>query len=89
MPTYYLHITGKVQGVFFRATAKDIALKNNLKGWIKNNKAGEVEAMVSGAEDACAEFIIWCKSGPPLSRIDEVKVTPQKEIDFEEFKISR
>ena len=89
MITVRLEIKGKVQGVFFRATASRIAEKNNLKGWIKNKSNGDVEAMVTGKKEAVETFIKWCKDGPKRAVIDEVNITPLDEIIFSEFQIKR
>ncbi len=89
MPTYHVMIKGKVQGVFFRATAKDVAVSAGVKGWVRNSSGGDVEAIISGTEDACRSFINWCETGPPLARVDEVIVTPNEESVFADFKIKR
>lgn len=89
MTTVRLKIKGKVQGVFFRATAREIAEKNNLKGWIKNKSDGAVEAVVTGKKEAVETFIDWCKEGPKRAVIDEVNITPLDEIIFSEFQIKR
>ncbi len=64
MPVIHLIIKGDVQGVFYRVTAKEVADKLNITGWIKNTDSGEVEALVSGTEQALEQFIGWCKKGP-------------------------
>lgn len=89
MPTIHLFVKGKVQGVFYRATAKKIADKLKLTGWIRNTKNEDVEAMVTGDEEQLKQFINWCKQGPEKAKVDDVIVTPQKETPFEEFKIIR
>ena len=60
MPTVHLLIKGKVQGVFYRATAKTIAKENRVTGWIKNTKEGDVEAMVSCTKEQLEKFVAWC-----------------------------
>ena len=89
MPTNHLTIKGKVQGVFYRATAKDVANQLKLKGWIKNNSIGDVECMVTGSESNLKEFISWCKKGPPDAEVTEVIVEEKDEILFEKFSIVR
>jgi acylphosphatase len=87
MPTYHLTIKGKVQGVFYRATAKDIARKLNITGWIKNNAAGDVECLVTGSEVNLNEFISWCKKGPSNAEVTEVIVDEKSEVLFDKFSI--
>ena len=89
MITVRLEIKGKVQGVFFRATASRIAEKNNLKGWIKNKSNGEVEAVVTGKKEAVEIFIEWCREGPEKAVIDKVDITPLDETTFKEFSVER
>ena len=89
MPTIHLLIKGKVQGVFYRATAKKIADKLKLSGWIKNTKDNYVEATITGDEDKLQEFITWSKAGPDKAEVEDVIATPEKETSFDEFKIAR
>lgn len=89
MPAIRLHIKGEVQGVFYRASAKKVADKLNITGWIKNTPGGDVEAVVSGGEKELQEFINWCKKGPDKAAVEDVMVTPEKEINFTDFDIIR
>ena len=89
MPTIHLHITGKVQGVFFRVTAKKIADKLNVTGWIKNREDDKVEAMVTGSQQQLEEFINWCRKGPEKAEVEDVIVTQEREISFNEFEVIR
>ena len=89
MTTYHVLIKGKVQGVFFRATANKIAVKNHLTGWIRNTEQGDVEAMISGEEKNCKAFIQWCHQGPEAAKVDEVIVKETAPEMFEEFSVIR
>ena len=64
MPTIQLIIKGKVQGVFYRASAKEKAEDLGLTGWVKNTPEGYVEIMATGEMDVLERFITWCKKGP-------------------------
>jgi acylphosphatase len=90
MKTFQLHITGKVQGVWYRASAKDQALVLGLKGKVWNERDGTVGALVQGPELLIAEFIEWCKEGPLLAEVNEVVVheQPMTEI-YTSFEIVR
>ncbi|MDQ3016700.1 MAG: acylphosphatase [Bacteroidota bacterium] len=72
MKTYKLEIKGKVQGVWYRATAKDKALELNLTGKIWNEYDGDVGAIIQGPLDNIFAFIEWCKEGPTLAKVDDV-----------------
>ncbi len=70
-----LNITGRVQGVGFRYRAMSIAQELNLSGFVKNRYDGSVYSEVCGEDYAVDQFIEWCKQGPPLARVDQVKVS--------------
>ena len=89
MQTVHLLITGKVQGVFFRETARKVAEKLNIKGWIKNTPDEKVEAMITGDEQQVNDFIKWCKTGPDRAEVEEVMVSSEPEIFFKEFEVKR
>ncbi|HEV8080821.1 MAG TPA: acylphosphatase [Chitinophagaceae bacterium] len=89
MPTIHLLITGKVQGIFYRATAKKIANQLNIKGWIKNTKDGNVEATATGNEEQLKEFINWCKQGPENAKVEEVIIEQKPITSFDTFDITR
>jgi acylphosphatase len=89
MQTVHLLITGKVQGVFFRETARKVAEKLNIKGWIKNTPDEKVEAMITGDEQQVNDFIKWCKTGPDRAEVEEVIVSDQPETFFKEFEVKR
>jgi acylphosphatase len=89
MKTAHLKISGKVQGVFFRARAGEVAKKLAVSGWIRNNKDGQVEACISGDEKAIEEFILWCKKGPERAEVENVSVKYVDLQKFENFKIVR
>jgi acylphosphatase len=82
MKTVRLTIKGKVQGVFYRATAKDVADLTGVKGWVKNLPNDNVEITATAPEETLEKFINWCKQGPPKARVDAVIV---EELDLQEF----
>ncbi len=68
-------ISGKVQGVFFRASAEDEARSRGLAGWVRNRPDGQVEAVFEGEQAAVEAMIAWCRRGPPAARVTGVTVT--------------
>jgi acylphosphatase len=70
-----LIISGRVQGVYFRASAQDVARARRLSGWIRNRSDGEVEAVVEGEAEGVEAFIAWCHQGPPGAHVTTVRVT--------------
>lgn len=89
MPTVHLLIKGKVQGVFYRATAKEMADEIGITGWVKNTPADSVEIVASGSQQGLQQFIEWCKRGPSRAKVSEVKVDEMDEATFDEFTIIR
>ena len=85
MPTNRLLIKGKVQGVFFRAGAKEMANKIGLTGWVKNTIDGNVEALVTGTALQIDEFIAWSRQGPKRAIVTNVIITPEEEEPFTGF----
>lgn len=74
----HVYISGRVQGVFFRAHTRDKARSLGLKGWVKNLWDGRVEAIFEGEEEKVEEMIKWCHKGPRFSRVDNVEVKFEK-----------
>ena len=72
-----LRITGRVQGVAFRASTIMAAQSLGLAGWVANRADGSVETVAEGDEAGIAEFIRWCHQGPPAARVDHVEVTDE------------
>jgi acylphosphatase len=89
MPTIHLLIRGKVQGVFYRASAKKIADQLGLNGWIKNSSNGDVEALVTGSATQLKQFTEWCREGPDRAEVEEIIETAQEEIVLNSFSVKR
>ena len=77
MQTVRLRISGRVQGVGYRAWAVATARRLGLRGWVRNRRDGSVEALVSGDEDAVAAMIEACRDGPFAARVAEVAVSEE------------
>jgi acylphosphatase len=67
-------VKGKVQGVYYRASAKEIATRLGLVGFVKNEKNGDVYLEAEGTEDQLDALITWCKRGPQYAIVDRVEV---------------
>jgi acylphosphatase len=70
----HLQITGVVQGVFYRETARREASRLGLSGWVRNCSDGSVEAVAEGAPEALEAFVAWCHRGPAQARVERVHV---------------
>jgi acylphosphatase len=83
-----LVIRGRVQGVFFRASAQREARQLGLSGWVKNRGDGAVEAIVEGEEDNVKDFLAWAQHGPSTARVDKVETRWRSYTgEFSNFKI--
>lgn len=65
-------VRGRVQGVFYRATAQDFGCALGLTGWIRNLPDGRVEAVLEGPRDRIEDMVDWCRHGPPMARVEAV-----------------
>jgi acylphosphatase len=80
-----LIISGRVQGVGFRAWMIAEALSLGVDGWVRNRADGTVEALISGTTDAVEELARACRRGPRFARIDRIieeKADPPAEPGF-------
>lgn len=74
MEVRHLVITGKVQGVAYRASMAREAGMLGVTGWVRNRADGSVEAMVAGSAESVAAMMLWCRRGPPAAQVDHVAV---------------
>jgi len=65
-----IRVTGRVQGVFFRAWTREQAVRLSVNGWVRNCADGSVEAHVEGEEAAVEEMIVAIKRGPEAARVE-------------------
>tara|TARA_Y100000310_G_C20293137_1_gene628122 strand:- start:241 stop:510 length:270 start_codon:yes stop_codon:yes gene_type:complete len=89
MERVHIFVYGKVQMVNFRYYIKEKADKLNLKGWIKNNEDGSVEAVFEGQEKNINDITKFCKKGPSSAKVNIIKITEEKPENLQEFKIIR
>ena len=74
-----LIIRGRVQGVWYRGSAQEIARELGLTGWVRNLRDGSVELVAEGKGPALDAFKAWCREGPPLARVYDIfeeQITP-------------
>ncbi len=68
-------ISGRVQGVFFRASTREVAERLGLKGFVRNLPLVKVEAVFEGPRDKVQEALDWCHQGPPGAEVRQVRVS--------------
>ena len=80
-------ISGRVQGVFYRASTRQMAQSLGLLGWVRNLPDGRVEALACGDEEKLAKLEAWLYQGPPMAEVDQVDVEPAEQADYPDFGI--
>lgn len=82
----HVFVSGRVQGVFYRATCRDLAKRLKLCGWVRNLDDGRVEAVFEGPKEVVDKMVDWTRKGPPGAHVADVEViseTPTGEKNFE------
>ena len=87
MKCVHLIVSGKVQGVFFRANTQKKSLELGLHGYAKNLPDGNVEVVAQGDEEKINELIQFIKNGPGISKVKEIKIKHKELENFNKFEI--
>jgi len=78
-------VSGRVQGVWFRASTKEQANRLGVTGWVQNLPDGRVEVLASGEKEAIATLYEWLKRGPELAEVTELTYEEVAWQDFQGF----
>ena len=85
-----IKITGRVQGVGFRAATQNEAQRLGIKGFVQNQPDGSVYLEAAGPAEALERLSQWCQHGPPAAQVDRVQVEEaEAEPGFEDFDVRR
>lgn len=84
-----IRISGKVQGVWFRASTRDKAHELGLSGFVRNEPDGSVYAEAEGPPDVLDRFLAWCRIGPPRASVSQVEVEEGAWLGFQGFEVRR
>lgn len=82
-----IKIYGKVQGIYFRGSAKELADKLGISGYAKNEPDGSISMEVEGEKGAIQEFLAWCKKGPQYAEVRKVETKEGSLQDFKKFSV--
>lgn len=82
-----IKITGRVQGVFFRMSAKNVAKKLSINGYAKNVTDGSLYIEAEGNGKSIDRFVSWCKIGPRLALIKNIEISNGKIKNYTSFRI--
>jgi acylphosphatase len=89
MQTIKIKVTGRVQGVFYRQSAKEKADSLGIKGTIRNCEDDSVEIIATGSKDQLDKLVAWCKSGPPRAVVSNIATQQLSLQEFNNFSIIR
>ncbi|MCX5845703.1 MAG: acylphosphatase [Deltaproteobacteria bacterium] len=88
MNRMHVIVSGRVQGVFFRAYTRETALALKLTGWVRNLPDGRVEIVFEGEDTNVQSMLEWCKKGPPHAIVNELEASEQTYTgEFRDFRI--
>lgn len=89
MTRKHVYISGRVQGVWFRAYTEKAARRYGVTGWVKNLPDGRVEAIFEGKRDSVDKMVTWCREeGSPGSYVSNVEVVEEKyRGEYKDFEI--
>lgn len=86
----HLRIEGRVQGVFFRASILEQAIRLGLRGWVRNCPDGSVEVVAEGERNGIEALVGWCHHGPPGAHVGNVALHWEDyQNEFQDFRIRR
>lgn len=74
---YHLLITGRVQGVGYRASASDKGQQLGINGWVKNLQDGRVEMLIAGEQLQLEQMIAWAEQGPRFAEVTHIDISEQ------------
>ncbi|WP_324661753.1 acylphosphatase [Haloarcula sediminis] len=83
----HVYVSGRVQGVFFRATTRDTAQERGVDGWVKNLDDGRVEAVFEGDPEAVDAMVDFCYEGSEMASVSTVEVEEEEPEGVDGFQI--
>lgn len=80
-------VSGRVQGVFFRASARDRAISIGVTGWVRNTREGGVELVACGENSQLSQLESWLREGPAYADVKDVQSESIAEENFSDFSV--
>jgi len=87
MVRYRVLVSGRVQGVYFRDTCRQLAVRRGVRGWVRNLPDGRVEAVFEGQPDDVQHLVDWARHGPRTAVVADVSVQPERPEGLGAFQI--
>lgn len=78
--SFIAHVSGKVQGVFFRASSQQVAIDCGLSGYARNLADGDVEVLMCGEQEKVDQMLEWLEHGPPQAEVDGLQ---KKQVQYQ------
>lgn len=85
----YFRVSGRVQGVFYRASAQQRARELGLSGWVRNTEDGGVELVACGGDAPLRDLEAWLWQGPPAAQVESVAISEVEAGPFQGFEVRR
>jgi acylphosphatase len=83
----HVYVSGRVQGVYYRATTRDEATERDVDGWVRNLDDGRVEAVFEGESDAVEEMVDFCYEGTSMANVSTVDVEEEEPEGLDGFEV--
>jgi acylphosphatase len=83
----HVFVSGRVQGVFYRASTRDAARERDVDGWVRNLDDGRVEAVFEGSEESVEALVEWCHTGSPAATVEDVDVAYEEPTGESGFRV--
>ena len=84
-----IKVSGRVQGVYYRASTHEAAQRLGVKGFVKNEPDGSVYIEAEGDDAILDALVEWCRQGPPAARVTNVEIHEGTWRGFTEFAVKR
>ena len=82
-------VSGRVQGVTYRASTRRTANELGVDGWVRNLDDGRVEAVFEGSGEAVDRVLEWCHDGPDRARVEDVSAEEEPPEGLDGFEVRR
>ena len=81
-------VSGRVQGVFFRDSCREMAWRHGVNGYVRNRRDGTVEAAFEGDDQAVAAMVDWCRAGPRGALVTGIEVIEEQPTGEASFRVA-
>ena len=83
-----LRISGRVQGVYYRDSCRQMAQRLGVAGWVRNRPDGSVEVVAEGPRHDVSALAAWCREGPPRAQVNDVEIVDEEPEGLRGFRVT-